>query len=81
MTDVLNDNNWLLTVGTFLPLVGVLVMFFVPGSEEKLHKQLLILTAGATAAFHVATLQFEPGSARFLRSGRAAKPILPNRLH
>ena len=56
MNNVLTDDNWLLTVGTFLPLVGVLVMFFVPGSEEKLHKQLLILTAGATAAFHVATL-------------------------
>jgi NADH-quinone oxidoreductase subunit M len=56
MTDVLNDNNWLLTVGTFLPLVGVVVMMLVPAVEEKLHKQLLILTAGATAAVHVATL-------------------------
>ncbi len=56
MNGVLTDNNWILTVGTFLPLVGVLVMFFVPGAEEKLHKQLLILTAGATAAVHVATL-------------------------
>ena len=26
MTDVLTDNQWLLTVGTFLPLVGVLVI-------------------------------------------------------
>jgi NADH-quinone oxidoreductase subunit M len=56
MTDVLNDNNWLLTVGTFLPLVGVVVMMLVPALEEQLHKQLLILTAGATAAVHVVTL-------------------------
>jgi NADH-quinone oxidoreductase subunit M len=56
MTDVLNDNNWLLTVGTFLPLVGVVVMMLVPEVEERLHKQLLTLTAGATMAVHVVTL-------------------------
>src|SRR5690606_17344258 len=40
----------------FLPIVGVVVMLFIPATEEKLHKQLLILTAGATAVVHAITL-------------------------
>jgi hypothetical protein len=42
------SDNYLLSLGTFLPLVGVLVMLFVPGTQEKLHKELAILTSGAT---------------------------------
>ena len=34
------SDNWLLTLGTFLPLVGVLVMLFIPRHEEKLHKEI-----------------------------------------
>jgi hypothetical protein len=47
---VLTDDNWLLTVGTFLPLVGVLIMMFIPASEETTHKQIAVVTAGATLA-------------------------------
>ncbi|MCU1365544.1 MAG: nuoM, partial [Ilumatobacteraceae bacterium] len=51
--DVLRNNNWLLTVGTFLPLAGVIVMLFVPKGKELLHKQIALLTAVATLAFGV----------------------------
>jgi NADH-quinone oxidoreductase subunit M len=50
------DNNWMLTVGTFLPLVGVLVMLFIPAVEETLHKQIAIVTSGATLAVGIWTL-------------------------
>ncbi len=50
------DNNWLLTVGTFLPLVGMLVMLFIPAVEETLHKQIAIVTSGATLAVGIWTL-------------------------
>ena len=55
MQTITND-TWLLTVGTFLPLVGVLLMMFVPASEEKTHKQIGILTSAVTAAVGVYTL-------------------------
>ena len=64
----LTDNSLLLTAGTFLPLLGVLAMFLLPGTEEKLQKQLLILTAAATAAVHVALLVlFDYGQADHLQ--------------
>jgi NADH-quinone oxidoreductase subunit M len=50
------SNNFLLTLGTFLPLVGVLIMMFVPSAEEQLHKQIAILTSGATLAVGIWTL-------------------------
>ena len=50
------NDNWMLTVGTFLPLVGVLVMLFIPAVEETLHKQIAILTSGATLAVGILTL-------------------------
>ena len=46
--EVLRDQNWLLTVGTFLPLVGVVVMLFIPKSDEETHKFVALLTAVAT---------------------------------
>ncbi len=52
----LTDQNFLLTLGTFLPLVGVLVMMFLPAEEEALHKQLTILAAGATTIVGIWTL-------------------------
>src|SRR5210317_1833735 len=55
MQTITND-NWLLTVGTFLPLVGVLLMMFIPASEEKTHKQIGILTSAVTLAVGVLTL-------------------------
>jgi NADH-quinone oxidoreductase subunit M len=54
--ETLTDQNWLLSVGTFLPLVGVLVMMFIPKGEEATHKLIGIATAGATLAVGVVTL-------------------------
>ena len=54
--ETLTDQNWLLTVGTFLPLVGVLVMMFIPRDEESTHKTIGIATAGATLAIGIVTL-------------------------
>ncbi len=65
---VLTNDNWLLSVGTFFPLVGVLVMMFIPGSEERLHKQIAILTSGLTVAVGIFTLvQFDYGQAEKLQ--------------
>jgi NADH-quinone oxidoreductase subunit M len=61
--DVIRNNSWLITVGTFLPLAGVLVMMFIPKSKELLHKQIAVLTAAATLVFGIITLvQFKYGS-------------------
>jgi NADH-quinone oxidoreductase subunit M len=54
--ETLNDNNWLLTVGTFLPLVGVVVMLFISQAEEQLHKLVALVTAGATLVVGIITL-------------------------
>jgi NADH-quinone oxidoreductase subunit M len=58
--DQLRDANWVLSVGTFLPLAGVLVMLFIPKAEEELNKAVALLTALATLAVGVYTLtQFD----------------------
>ena len=44
---MLTDQNWVLIVGTFLPLAGVLVMLFIPRGEESLIKMTGIVTAAA----------------------------------
>jgi NADH-quinone oxidoreductase subunit M len=51
--DVISDQNWVLSVGTVLPLAGVLLMLFIPRSEEALHKQIALLTAAATFAMAI----------------------------
>jgi NADH-quinone oxidoreductase subunit M len=66
--DVISDQNWVLTVGTFLPMVGVLVMLFIPRGEETLHKQIALLTAAATFAMGIVTLVlFDYGQAEKLQ--------------
>ena len=59
--NTLSDNNWILSVGTFLPMVGVLIMLFIPRREEALVKQVGILTAALTLAVGVWTL-FQAGA-------------------
>jgi len=54
--EVLRDQNWLLSVGTFLPFAGVLVMLFIPKAEEELHKLVALVTAGATLGVGIYTL-------------------------
>jgi len=54
--DILRDHNWVLSVGTFLPLAGVLVMLFIPKVEEQLQKAVALITALATLGVGVYTL-------------------------
>ena len=62
--EVLSDHNWVLSVGTFLPLVGVLIMLFVPKGEEVLAKAVGLGTAVATLAVGIFTMvQFDYGKA------------------
>lgn len=58
--EFLQDQNYLLTLGTFLPLVGVVVMLFIPKSDEVLNKSVAIAAAGATLVVGIYTLmQFD----------------------
>ena len=54
--ETIRDANWLLSVGTFLPIVGVLVLLVVPKGEEQLIKLVALLTSIATVAVGVYTL-------------------------
>ncbi len=66
--ETLTDQNWLLTVGTFLPLVGVLVMLFWPKEDEAGVKSIGIVTAAATLIVGIFTLtQFDYGQSEKLQ--------------
>ncbi|MYL04905.1 MAG: NADH-quinone oxidoreductase subunit M, partial [Acidimicrobiaceae bacterium] len=66
MTDFLND--WGLTLVTFVPLVGALVMMAVPAAEEKLLKQLALLSSLAAMVIGgLLMLDFDYGNAGALQ--------------
>ncbi|MCX6519545.1 MAG: NADH-quinone oxidoreductase subunit M [Actinobacteria bacterium] len=66
--DVISDQNWLLSLGTFLPLAGVLVMLLIPKREELLHKQVALATALGTLGVGIYTLiQFDYDKAEQLQ--------------
>ena len=74
--EVLSDHNWVLTVGTFLPLVGVLIMLFIPKTDEVLSKSVAIATAAATLAVGVFTLvKFDYGQAEKMQFAADAEWI------
>ena len=82
MNHVLNTltaQNWLLSVGTFLPIAGVVLLLLVPNKQELLIKQVALLTAVATMAVGVYTLfRFkynQSGSLQFFVSTDWIKPI------
>jgi NADH-quinone oxidoreductase subunit M len=63
--EVLQNEQWLLSLGTFLPLAGVLVMLFIPKREEALVKGTAVVTAAATLLVGVYTLmKFDYGQAQ-----------------
>jgi NADH-quinone oxidoreductase subunit M len=52
----LTADNWVLTAGVFLPLVGVALMLFIPRNEEQLHKIIALVTSVATLGVGIYTL-------------------------
>ena len=76
---MIHNQTWLLSLGTFLPLAGVLVMLFIPKSDEVMVKGAAILTAVATLAVGIYTMvQFDYGKAgqlQFFTSSSWIKPI------
>ena len=38
-------SDWILTVITFVPLAGALIMMAIPQDNEELHKQIALLTS------------------------------------
>ena len=77
--DVLETQQWLLSLGTFLPLAGVLVMLFIPRRDEALLKLTAVVTAAATLAVGVYTLtQFDydqSGKLQFFTTNSWIRPI------
>ena len=67
--NTISDQNWLLTVGTFLPLVGALaIMFLTSRDDERTPKVIGIVTAAATLAIGIVTLiAFDYGQAEKLQ--------------
>jgi NADH-quinone oxidoreductase subunit M len=62
--EMLRDHNWILSVGTFLPLLGVLLLSVVPKANEQLIKKVALYTSIATVAVGVLTLfRFDFGNA------------------
>src|SRR5215211_154822 len=56
----LTNDNWVLSVGIFLPLAGVLIMMFIPRRDEQLHKLVALVTSVATLGVGIYTLtQFD----------------------
>ena len=54
--EMLRDANWVLSVGTFLPLVGVVLLLGVPKANEQMIKMVALLTSIATLAVGIFTL-------------------------
>jgi len=67
--NTISDQNWLLTVGTFLPLVGALaIMFLTSRDDERTPKVIGIVTAAATLVIGIVTLiAFDYGQAEKLQ--------------
>ena len=58
--ETITDQNWLLSVGTFLPLAGVVLMLFIPRTEDRVQRLVPIVASGATLAVGIYTLtQFD----------------------
>jgi len=61
---MIRDDNWVLTVGTFLPMLGVLVLLVTPKARESAIKMVALITSIATVLVGVFTLiRFDFGKA------------------
>ena len=76
---MIQDKQWLLSVGVFLPLAGVLVMLFIPKKDEASAKGVAIITAALTLVVGVYTLlQFDYDQSeklQFFTTNNWIKPI------
>jgi len=62
--NMLQENNWLLSVGTFLPMLGVVVMMLIPKASDQSVKLVALATSVATLAVGIFTaLKFNFGQA------------------
>lgn len=62
--NMLQENNWLLSVGTFLPMLGVVVMMLIPKASDQSVKLVALATSVATLAVGIFTaLKFDFGQA------------------
>ena len=77
--NTLTSQNWLLSLGTFLPMAGVLILLFVPTRDELMIKQVALGTAIATLGVGIYTLiRFDydqAGAQQFFVSTNWIKPI------
>ena len=77
--EVLQNEQWLLSLGTFLPLAGVLVMLFIPKREESMVKGTAVVTAAATLLVGIYTLaKFDYGQSakqQFFTTNAWIRPI------
>ena len=53
--NMLRDNNWVLSVGTFLPILGVVVMMLMPKAQDQAVKFVALVTSIATLAVGIFT--------------------------
>ena len=53
---MIRDYNWVLTVGTFLPMLGVLILLVTPKANEAAVKMVALLTSIATVVVGAFTL-------------------------
>ncbi len=78
-TTTITSQTWLLSLGTFLPVAGVVLLLLIPNREERLIKQTALATAAATLAVGIYTLvQFsydKAASQQFFVSVDWIKPI------
>ena len=76
---MIQEQQWLLSLGTFLPLAGVLVMLFIPKSDEVSAKGVALISAVATLGVGVYTLiKFDYGQSeklQFFTTNDWIKPI------
>ena len=67
---MIRDDNWVLSVGTFLPMLGVLVLLVTQKAQEAAIKMIALITSIATVAVGAYTLlQFDfdkAGSMQFV---------------
>src|SRR5215212_3979297 len=46
--ETISNGNWALTAAVFIPIIGVVVMMFIPRAEEELHKLVALVASLAT---------------------------------